>query len=676
MRQDIELYIGGQRCDCDTATLVQLNYTREELNTPAVVRNTYSQSVSLPGTAINNAIFGHIFRSDRITTPTAFNPLKRADFAIYKDGGNLLMKGYAKLTAIESAGGRVWSYKVQLYGGLGGFFTNLTSNEDGDRLTLASLRYWYNNAEDPAAFYPSTDIEWPADAAVVAGLWSSLAGGGNQLLTFVPTYGGVPDKNFDAGKALIFPGDWNNTPGSAVEGGKQYLPWEGIAKAVLVDIGQEVTEWEVQDLRAYLQRPALSIREFLRAVAYSGNNGGYKVVLDPSFFNENNPAYTDTYYTLPLLDREALAADERTPDEAILADYLAGSITPVALLLSYAKQYGLVFLYEDAANTVSILSRATFYGTGKDAIDLTEKIDRSSIRVTPTYAAARWYELANGEVYGEEAEKYKEQTGRTLGSYRIDTGWEFDRDTKNIMETIETRGAANVVETSPFFAYYYDSEAEQYAFKFGRTLSPQIQLWTADHAESIRIGLSSFKADIMHTYAQTAQYEDLFNKIQLHGKDNSPEDGAGVLVQFVQMVELPADDVDGTALEFRLSNDNGMMPVLNNGTPCWDCRRIGSPLASLPQFRWVEWPEVFADRWGAYLRDRYDVDSRVMRCRVDLRGLDEQVGQGLLRRFFFYDGAVWSLNKITNHSITTLDPTECEFVRVQDTDNYTNGQTI
>ena len=71
--------------------------------------------------------------------------------------------------------------------------------------------------------------------------------------------------------------------------------------------------------------------------------------------------------------------------------------------------------------------------------------------------------------------------------------------------------------------------------------------------------------------------------------------------------------------------------------------------------------------------DRYDVNTKVMKCRVDLSG--HQVGQNLLRKFYWYEGSLWVLNRITNYSLTTYDPVECEFVQVQDKDNYLNGQT-
>ena len=36
--------------------------------------------------------------------------------------------------------------------------------------------------------------------------------------------------------------------------------------------------------------------------------------------------------------------------------------------------------------------------------------------------------------------------------------------------------------------------------------------------------------------------------------------------------------------------------------------------------------------------------------------------------------SLWVLNRISNYSLTTYDPVECEFVQVHDKNNYLNGQ--
>jgi hypothetical protein len=143
------------------------------------------------------------------------------------------------------------------------------------------------------------------------------------------------------------------------------------------------------------------------------------------------------------------------------------------------------------------------------------------------------------------------------------------------------------------------------------------------------------------------------------------------------------------------------MQTLNGGEPCWNFTNVNSRiLTQIPSFRrsrttgdeeaevidaTLEWGLPLAratngtsegesvtiyDRyWKAYQQDRYDDDTFKMTCKVNLRGL--RVGQELMRKFFYYDGALFVLNAIRNHSLTTWDDTECEFIRIQDKTNYT-----
>lgn len=204
-------------------------------------------------------------------------------------------------------------------------------------------------------------------------------------------------------------------------------------------------------------------------------------------------------------------------------------------------------------------------------------------------------------------------------------------------------------------------------------------------------------------YAFNPDYplSDFLPKVQLHDADNKSIDGSDVLLVFDGIKETPVW-ASSARLEYRLTDDTSDMMTLNEGVPCWNfTSENSSVLTSLPSFRRCktymedadsiishsfEWGEPMArgvnglydlglsnlyDRWWRdYLEDRYDDDTFRMSCKVDLRGL--RVEQNLLRRFFFYQNAVFVLNEIRNHSVTTDDETECEFIKVQNLENYTS----
>ena len=149
MRRKISLYIGGKLADLDEQSFILFNYTMDDLSNPTIVKNSFTQQITLPGTPDNNAIFGDYYRLDRKTalasgeTGYAFNASVKTPFSIYNELGEIIESGYCKLDSVVRSKGVV-SYKVSLYGGLGSFFYSLSYAEDGRKLTLADLDYLGN----------------------------------------------------------------------------------------------------------------------------------------------------------------------------------------------------------------------------------------------------------------------------------------------------------------------------------------------------------------------------------------------------------------------------------------------------------------------------------------------------------------------------------------------------
>ena len=295
MRRRIELYIDGRRADIDDASFVVFNWRREDTDNPAVIRNSWSNSVTLPGTPDNDVIFSHAFRCDRRYnfTPDSFDPSARTPFAIYQETGEILVSGYCKLDSVARSGA-THSYKVTLFGGLGSLLYSLAYDASGNKRTLASLDFLGGGA---------SELDFPITAAKVKEAWDRLQGDTTKpamwdVINFAPCYNGIPDGDFQADKALVRPADlgW---PDSVTQGGKTYTTQGGVAVATLPD---KMDEWQVKDLRAYLQRPVLSLLEFLHAIAKPENNGGWTLDVSRA---EAPWLYPDRIWiTLPMLPKE------------------------------------------------------------------------------------------------------------------------------------------------------------------------------------------------------------------------------------------------------------------------------------------------------------------------------------------------------------------------------------
>lgn len=284
MRENIKLYIDGKLADCDASALILMNYTQDDLRNPAIVRNSYSQSVNLPSSPRNNAIFGAFYRLDKQVIINGFNPLKKAPFSLLNERNEVLASGYCKLDAIERVGITIYAYKVSLYGGLGSFLYALSYNEQGEKRNLASLNY-------------GKTLDFVINADTIGNAWASIEDTEDdkwKIINFAPCYNGLPD-DFSADKALIrVVGNTLGIPASH-EGQNPHGGY------VLAELDRDYSEWQMRDLRSYLQRPVFRAKALIDAICNPANNGGYNVILDSLFFNENNHDYQDTWFTLPLL---------------------------------------------------------------------------------------------------------------------------------------------------------------------------------------------------------------------------------------------------------------------------------------------------------------------------------------------------------------------------------------
>ena len=211
MRRKISLYIADRLVDLDEQSLILFNYTMEDLNNPTIVKNSYSQQITIKGTPNNNKLFGDIFRCDRSvtynggTTGTDFNPSRKTSFTIYNEMNEVLESGYCKLDSVKKTRGEV-EYQVSLFGGLGSFLYALSFDENGDKRSLASLDYLGTGNTDP-------ELDFTIDAGNILRAWGIDPWSDNdisdiwQVINFAPAYNGVPEGDFAADKALVVPSD-------------------------------------------------------------------------------------------------------------------------------------------------------------------------------------------------------------------------------------------------------------------------------------------------------------------------------------------------------------------------------------------------------------------------------------------------------------------------------------
>ena len=261
------------------------------------------------------------------------------------------------------------------------------------------------------------------------------------------------------------------------------------------------------------------------------------------------------------------------------------------------------------------------------------------------------------------------------------------------MDSVLFRGAVEVLEKSKYFADIMqgDKHIPSVFQDSGGTYTLK------KNGEGEEFDLPSVSATAVKTWIN-AEFKtcDIFSKVQFHDSGNESYEERDTLLFFRGI-----QDLIGITDRYAVTDDNTRMMSLNDNTPCWllDYQLVdpSSAVTFLPMFSRYKWrmniitksldfgtpaevdiPDVifhvdssiYNQYWSRYITDRYDNDSKVMTCKVNLSGM--QVDESLFQSFYYYDGALWALNKIINHSLTTWDETECEFVKVQDKSNYLN----
>ena len=342
MRNSIELYINNYKVDLSESTKLLFSYKVKDVYNPTIVKNSFSKTITLEGTKANNEVFNNLYKLDVSYTDSmvnAFNSSKRNPFELYVNG-ELAESGYMKLDSIKNTDGKI-TYSITLFGGLGDFLYNLMYDGDGNKKTLASLSYIDGS---------KNELDFRINKDVIIEAWNRLnneSGSTSKwdIINFAPCYNGIDDV-IETDKVLVNTNGysglmrrWNEsqavwesingfpsilyddpeaasgeTSGSSYTGRGMYRPvssggTDDVTKKFtthngygLVELDKELTEWEIRDLRSYLQRPVIRMKHIINAITDKDNNGGYDVVLDSDFFNKNNPYFENAWVTLPMFN--------------------------------------------------------------------------------------------------------------------------------------------------------------------------------------------------------------------------------------------------------------------------------------------------------------------------------------------------------------------------------------
>lgn len=399
--------------------------------------------------------------------------------------------------------------------------------------------------------------------------------------------------------------------------------------------------------------------------------------------NVSTDGYVEqTYYTKERkLNKRSLLNSEHTP-----CDYF----------LSYLKMFNLHIWKDMYEDIIYVRKRGNFFIN--DKYDIEDVVDRGDdINITPLTFENKWLTLEYETEESKLSEDYKDEFGIDYGIQKVNTNFNFDNSSKNILEKNVFKSCITARQRSRYYVDIYQSYEDDDVYY------PPFCL---DGFQTFLFNASGDTTEGSYITPKTSQqsiswweqkYYDILPKPTFIDDKNEPIDGSNVLLFYngTQMME----DVDGNRIRFSITDDIPQFEDLNEGEPCWiwsmDWDVAITTINNFPSFSryitnengWIthSWDfgtpkylyipdysiddssNIYTQYWQPYIRDMYNVDTRVVECRVLLK---ERVIGDWLRRFYYFDGSYWILNKIADYDVTSNGTTKCEFVRVNDIRNY------
>lgn len=374
--------------------------------------------------------------------------------------------------------------------------------------------------------------------------------------------------------------------------------------------------------------------------------------------------------------------------------------TPCDYFLSYIKMFNLHIWKDMFENIIYIRQRKNFFIN--EVTDIDGLINRDDeITITPLTFENKWLNFNNTVIDSTLAKDYKNMYGVDYGIQKVDTNYNFDSSSKNVFEkspfktTVENRGQSRYYNNYylPIYsdAYplppYTQDGVQTYLFKNGET--------TEGSYISPKIGGETTTFGFGMNYDKTPKPCFVDSK-------NEPVDGSNVLLFFNGCTETK--NASGKYIRYWITDDLSEFQDLNDGEPMWiwtsnmedsSGNKIALNASQLPMFgryktnenNWITHSfdfgtpraiyipdytidnssSIYSKYWKPYISDMYNANTRVVKCKVLLK---ERVIGDYLRKFYYFDNGYWILNKVEDYNITSNNCTQCEFVKVNDINNY------
>ena len=436
----------------------------------------------------------------------------------------------------------------------------------------------------------------------------------------------------------------------------------------------------------------MKLRLIVETRVYGGSNyvlttDAYKKVEVPYWTNVQVAAASGS-----VTESETVASGKKYTKKT----FLKTEKSPADYLLDYTKLFGLYYIKDVNAKKVTICSRNTFFtGTIKDYSD---RIDISKdMTITPILFDKKYYQLSLDTPETKFGKRYNKQYNQDYGQQRISTGYNFNYETENFYKDNLYQNIVPAIDSNRLYRNYYNNQKLLPPFLVDNC---SYELYNGDDTFQKDI----YPSRITRVVEWSKFGQDCWAKQAFFSGDYDLEEISNCLVLYNGSKSLT--DSSGTNIDFWITDDLYEMKKLNE-SPCYlytesaydsSSNQIAIKVNQLPQYLnciisnnnvthsfdfglpkeiyfgnvgYTENATVYYNYWKQFYSDQFHIDTKKLTCYVKL----DFMSQSYLRDFYWFNNSIWILNKVSDFDPTSDNTVQCEFIKVQDVNNYTAGQT-
>lgn len=328
------------------------------------------------------------------------------------------------------------------------------------------------------------------------------------------------------------------------------------------------------------------------------------------------------------------------------------------VLLNYSKMFGLMWDVDQDNKTITVMTRNRFFHNYK-TLDWSKKIDRGHDFILEPLCFDKKYVSFNVEEgKGERYENYMSKFGTGYGTKKINTEYQFNTDTEELLEGIQPSMVCSKKQSSIIYNTTNPNNDDFVGYNF--------KVQTTEHyIENDNGGENAGNWGQFYFFNGSM---DIDPKLGRTSNEGYPvvyvTDDTGTQVKFGDFMW---NNTSGRFLTCSKLPD--ISTITNDGHFSVHFEKPREYYFNAPASTRYIYPLY----WSNYIDERYNVQNKKLTCYVYMS--PEEYGDIDFREFVKIDNTLYHINRIFDFDFDTNSPTKVELCQVWNIQAYTEGQS-